>query len=115
MDDITLTQLFARMDAHLERQDAQLERVQTQHQLTQKHLDQQDTLLREDSARTQVMIEALKKQGDVLVEAAHALRSSHEYLAAVLAEVQKSGREIAAIAHDVSAKTDEILRRTPRQ
>jgi chemotaxis receptor (MCP) glutamine deamidase CheD len=106
LDDITLTQLFARMDAHLERQDAQLERVQIQHQLTQKHLDQQDRVLREDSARTQVMIEALQKQGAMLVELTHTLTAGQAYLAEMVVESQRIGREVAAM-------TAEVLRRTP--
>lgn len=78
MDDGGLTQLFARMDAHLERQDTSLQGI----------------------------LQTLARQNDLMVEMARALLGGQAVLA-VLAEIQRSVERVATMTVEVLRRTPE--------
>jgi septal ring factor EnvC (AmiA/AmiB activator) len=86
MDEITLTQLFAKMDDHLAQQDAYLREAQAANRKMDAHLARQD-------AQLAVLTEGLRESNAALARTGQLLATTAKDVAAIHAEASRRFEE----------------------
>jgi septal ring factor EnvC (AmiA/AmiB activator) len=107
MEDITLTQLFARMDDHLAQQDAYLREAQATNHKIDEHLARQDTYLG-------ALMEGLRETNVQLARVGETLAATAREVAVIHTEASRQHAETRLAFEALLARLAPPREETPR-